>query len=104
MKTYIKLATVLALSALSCSALAADQAVNISQFAFTPTTLEVPVGTKVIWTNQDKVNHSVISDTGAFTSPPLKQGGNSSYAFISPGTYAYHCGYHAYMTGIINVK
>ena len=104
MKTMIKFLSVLTLSVFSCSVMAADTAVNITQFAFAPPSVEVPVGTKVIWTNQDKATHSVISDSGVFSSPPLKQGDNFSYTFTGAGTYAYHCGYHTYMTGVIIVK
>lgn len=103
MRKFAGLAMVLALSVLSCSAMAADRTVDISQFAFTPG-VEVPVGTKVIWTNRDQVNHSVIGDTGIFSSGPLKPGDNFSHIFSAAGTYAYHCGYHAYMTGVIVVK
>lgn len=104
MKPLLLLMTTLSLSALSCSVMAADMMVNITQFAFTPAAIEVPAGTKVTWTNQDKVNHSVTSDAGAFSSPPLKQGDDFSYTFTTPGTYPYHCGYHSYMTGSVTVK
>ncbi|MHB1677433.1 MAG: cupredoxin domain-containing protein [Sulfuriferula sp.] len=104
MKPFVQLVSVLALSVVCFSAMAADMAVTISQFAFTPPAIEVPVGTKVIWTNQDQAKHSIISDTGVFGSSPLKQGDNFSYTFTGPGTYAYHCGYHSYMTGVITVK
>ncbi len=104
MKTIIKLWPVLVLVVVSCSAMGADMGVNIIQFAFAPATVEVPAGTKVIWTNQDKAHHSVISDTGLFGSSPLKQGEKFSHTFSGAGTYAYHCGYHAYMTGVVVVK
>ncbi|MHB0991508.1 MAG: plastocyanin/azurin family copper-binding protein [Burkholderiales bacterium] len=103
MRKFTRLITVLALSVLSCSVMAADRTVDISQFAFTPV-VEVPVGTNVIWINQDQVNHSVIGDAGIFSSGPLKPGDNFSHTFTAAGTYAYHCGYHAYMTGVVVVK
>ena len=103
MKLSTLWASTLLLSTLSLAAVA-DTAVNISQFTFVPPTVAVPVGTKVIWTNQDKVNHSIISDTGIFSSNPLKLGDSFSYTFTTPGTYSYHCGYHSYMTGVITVK
>ena len=103
MKPMLVLIVTLFFSALSFAAVA-DATVDISQFAFTPATIVVPAGTKVIWTNQDKVNHSVIGDAGVFSSAPLKQGDNFSYTFATAGTYSYHCGYHNYMTGSVTVK
>ena len=105
MKTMLLLIATVTFSAQSFAAVA-DATVDISQFAFSPATIVVPAGTKVIWTNQDKVNHSVIGDAAKckFSSAPLKQGDTFSYTFATPGTYSYHCGYHNYMTATITVK
>ena len=89
---------------ISTSVFAADTTIHIAQFAFTPASIEVAAGSKVTWVNDDKAVHSVISDTTGFSSEPLKQGEQFSTTFSTPGTYKYHCGFHAYMTGSVTVK
>lgn len=89
---------------LSAHAYAADTTIKISQFAFSPASVEVAAGSKVTWVNEDKAAHSVISDTTGFSSEPLKQGDAFSMTFSTPGTYAYHCGFHSYMIGKVVVK
>ncbi len=39
--------------------------VSIANFAFSPTSLTVKVGTKVSWTNNDTVTHTVTANKGA---------------------------------------
>lgn len=103
MPTYLKFMAAMILAVASHGVMA-DTAINLAQFAFSPTTVTVPTGEKVTWANQDAVTHSVLSDQNLFTSPPLKPGEAFSYTFTSAGTYSYHCGYHSYMTGSITVK
>ena len=78
-------------------------AVTIQNFAFIPASVTVPAGTTVTWTNQDSAPHQVASDTGAFSSITLGQGGKYSFTFTSPGTYPYHCSIHTFMKGTITV-
>ena len=78
--------------------------VHIENFAFSPATLTVPVGTTITWTNDDGTLHTVTSTTKVFTSAGLDGGGTFSYTFTSPGTYSYYCKLHPHMTGTIVVK
>ncbi len=78
-------------------------AVSLLNMSFSPATLSVPVGTTVVWTNDDVVTHTVTSNTSAFDSGNLTPGNKFSMTFTSAGTYAYHCKIHAYMTGSIVV-
>ncbi len=84
----------------------ADGSVSISGFAFSPAVIEVPAGSPVTWTNQDKASHSIVGDTssGDFSSDVLKQGDHFSHTFSLTGTYKYRCGFHKYMTGTVVVK
>jgi plastocyanin len=77
--------------------------VDIANFAFSPATLTVKVGTTVTWTNQDSAAHTVTSDTGLFDSGNMPQGKTFSYTFTTAGTYAYHCTYHAMMKATVVV-
>ncbi|WP_413438516.1 plastocyanin/azurin family copper-binding protein [Sulfuriferula sp. GW1] len=98
-------ALMMTLSATSTQA-HADGSVSISRFAFSPAVIEVPAGSRVTWTNQDKASHSIVGDTDSagFSSDVLKQGDHFSHTFSVAGTYKYRCGFHKYMTGTVVVK
>lgn len=102
-KNFLLLASLISLSVVSLQTYA-NSSVAISAFAFAPISIEVPVGSLVIWTNQDGANHSVIGDAGSFASDTLTQGQSFSHTFNMAGTYKYHCGFHKYMTGTVVVK
>jgi plastocyanin len=82
---------------------AADVSVAISNFAFVPPAVTIPAGTTVVWTNNDSVSHTVTSDTGIWDSGSLEKSGSFRYTFTTPGTFAYHCIPHPYMTASITV-
>jgi plastocyanin len=78
--------------------------VSIKNFAFSPVSLTVKVGTKVSWTNNDTVTHTVTADKGAFNSGPLTPGSTFSFTFTKAGTYSYHCNIHPSMMATIVVQ
>ena len=79
--------------------------VTIEKFAFQPKELSVPVGTKVVWTNNDEEPHTVTSPGEQFKSSKALDGGDTySVTFSKPGTYTYFCTVHPFMTGTITVK
>ena len=83
----------------------ATNAVSLQNFAFLPASITVKAGTKVTWTNQDDVNHSVINDMSG-TGPASSLFGRDatySYTFTTAGTYTYHCQPHPYMHGTVIV-
>ena len=86
---------------------AADAAVAINNFAFTPAALTVTVGDRVTWTNnQAGVPHTATSNTGvtpAFDTGNLATGASGSVTFNTAGTFAYHCTIHPNMAGTITV-
>lgn len=78
-------------------------------FAFSPATLTIPVGTTVTWKNTTDVGHTVSSDDGktfnSGDSTPLSSGGGTfSFTFTAPGTFAYHCDFHPSMKATIIVQ
>ncbi|MFI2206575.1 plastocyanin/azurin family copper-binding protein [Streptomyces sp. NPDC020192] len=79
--------------------------VAIKNFAFSPTTLKVTAGTTVTWTNQDADAHTVTSagSGGPLHSPALAGHATYSYRFTKPGTYAYLCTIHPFMTAKVEV-
>ncbi len=79
--------------------------VTIKGYAFAPKTLTVAPGTTVRWTNRDSDIHTIVSDTNAFTaSDDLSIGKSFTHTFRKTGTFKYHCGQHAFMTGTVIVK
>jgi plastocyanin len=83
---------------------ATGTAVTISNMAFSPATVTIPLGTKVTWTNTDPVAHTVTAVGGAFNSGHLNPGQTFSYTFDKAGTFDYACTYHPYMKGTITVQ
>ncbi|HUW10413.1 MAG TPA: cupredoxin domain-containing protein [Anaerolineae bacterium] len=77
--------------------------VSIQGFAFVPGSIVVSSGTTVRWTNNDRVQHTVTSDTGLFDSDALQPGETFDRSSAAPGTYRYHCTFHPSMTGTIVV-
>ncbi|MFE0514971.1 cupredoxin family copper-binding protein [Streptomyces sp. NPDC058964] len=80
-------------------------AVAIKNFAFSPATLKVKAGTTVTWTNQDGDAHTVTSagSGGPLHSAALATHATYSYTFTKPGTYAYLCTVHPFMTATVEV-
>jgi amicyanin len=90
----------------SASASAAPQganAVDITNFAFAPATLTVPVGSTVTWTNHDEEPHTVAAGDGSFHSPGMGTGATYSFTFANPGTFDYMCSIHPFMHGTVVV-
>lgn len=85
---------------------AAADSVTIQDYAYSPATITVKVGTTVTWTNKDNVEHTVTTDPGApaaIESGLFGNGKSFSYTFTKAGTYAYHCQPHPYMKGTVTV-
>ena len=80
--------------------------VTINNLSFAPASITVAKGTKVTWTNQDSVDHTVTADTASSNAPASSTFGNGqtySFTFNTPGTYTYHCSVHPFMTGTVVV-
>jgi amicyanin len=82
---------------------AAGPAVNITNFAFVPATLTVPVGATVTWTNHDEEPHTIAAGDGSFHSPGMGTNATYSFSFANPGTFDYICSIHPFMHGTVVV-
>jgi plastocyanin len=78
--------------------------VSIENFNIVPATLTVAVGTTVVWTNHDDVEHTVTASDSGFSSPAIQTDGQYSYTFTTPGTYSYFCAIHPFMTAKVIVQ
>jgi len=102
--TALAVATLAAGALASQGAPAADAKVQIDQYAFLPQRVTVKAGTTVTWTNDDDDSHTVASNSKLFKSKALDTGDKFSFTFTTPGTYAYICSVHPYMTGAVVVE
>ena len=93
-------------AAASSQAATPPQEIDISQFAFSPRELTVPVGTELIWVNHDQTIHSVIGqgEGGKFSSPGLDSGDRFRMVFKHSGDFTYVCSLHPYMKGVVHVR
>ena len=82
---------------------AADPALTIADFHFTPSAVTVHVGDTITWTNNGPSTHTATARDGSFNTGPLKQGQSASHTFIHAGTFAYFCQIHPFMHGTIVV-
>ena len=80
--------------------------VSIVDFAFTPKTITVPVGTTVRWTNNGNAPHTVTSTSSprAFDSGTLNPGDTFQHTFTTAGQFPYRCAIHPSMTGTVIVE
>lgn len=90
-------------------AAAPDSGVTVQLFKFRPDRLEVKAGTRVTWTNQDDIGHTVTSGTpgtpdGAFDFRLAGKGATASREFTRPGVFPFFCDRHRAMRGEIHVN
>jgi plastocyanin len=76
--------------------------VTIDNFEFTPQTLRVDKGTRVVFSNSSGTTHTA-TDKGAFDTGRIKAGKSAAFRFQQKGTFAYHCKIHSFMHGKIVV-
>ena len=101
-------AVVLILAGLSIAATTESQ-VGVRIFQFQPGQVEVRAGTRVTWTNQDDITHTVTSGTpeqrdGRFDQRLSGKGAATTVEFKDPGVYPYFCDKHPSMRGEIRVN
>lgn len=86
----------------------ASAAIEMQDFAFTKTSLDIAKGTTVTWTNKDGTTHTVSSGTPPTTDGKfdgqVAPGTTFSFTFNDAGTFTFFCAIHNSMTGTITVK
>lgn len=80
--------------------------VSIREHRFEPATLTVKAGTTVRWVNEEKrTSHSILfKGEGGFESERLFPGEQWQRRFDRPGRFAYTCGPHPEMNGVVEVQ
>ena len=107
-RNFIFLGVLLVLGVVAVSGCTSKQSenntVNIQNSAYIPVTLNVKVGTTVMWINKDPHPQDVVSDSGLFNSGNLNNGQSYNYTFNQTGSYPYHSSIHPSMNGTIVVS
>jgi plastocyanin len=85
-----------------------DAGVEVRTFQFREQRLEIPAGTRIVWSNQDQIEHTVTSGVpdsadGAFAGRLDGKGATFGHRFDRTGTYRYYCDRHHFMRGEIRV-
>jgi len=79
-----------------------SKTVTVSNFEFTPKTLRVDKGTRVVFSNSSGTTHTA-TDKGIFDTGRIKGGKSVAVSFQQKGTFSYHCKIHPFMHGKIVV-
>jgi plastocyanin len=81
-----------------------DVAINDQSPYFDPGLVQVPLGSKVRFTNRGAAEHSVTSDTGLFDSGPIPPGGAWIYDATTAGSFNYSDSSRPFAVGTIQVS
>jgi plastocyanin len=87
-----------------------EMTVSLQNFAFSPTTLTVPVGSTVTFTNNDGTKHTASQGKdgqkadGALFDLQLDPGASDTFTFDTAGTYDVTCTIHSQMNMTITVQ
>jgi plastocyanin len=78
--------------------------VSMQNLRFKPDHVQVAVGQKVTWRNDENIGHDVKADSGAsFASKTFNKDGSYSFTPSKAGTIKYECTLHPGMDGTIDV-
>jgi plastocyanin len=83
---------------------AGGTAITIENFQYSPNPIVVKAGDTITVTNDDGTAHTLTADDGRFDTGDLTGGAEKTITVAAPGTYAYHCDIHNYMTGKIEAR
>lgn len=90
--------------AVATTATAAEvHTINMDGTRFTPETLTVQRGDRVVWVNKDPFPHTATAGR-TFDSGSIPAGKSWSYVAREPGEYAYVCTLHPGMKGTLIVR
>jgi plastocyanin len=80
----------------------ASKTVTIDNFEFTPQTLRIDKGTRVVFSNTSGTAHTA-TDKGVFDTGRIRADKSAAVRFQQKGTFAYHCKIHPFMHGKVVV-
>jgi plastocyanin len=77
--------------------------VSLTEYVYSPGTVQIAAGDTVKWTNNGFVIHTATSSGGFWDSGSILTGGTFSRTFTFGGSFPYRCSIHPFMTGQIIV-
>jgi len=83
---------------------AAENSVTVANYAFTPSTITVTVGTTVTWTSHDVLIYTVTAKDFSFNSGALRPQASFRHVFKEAGIYEYLSVIHPTMKGTVVVQ
>lgn len=81
-----------------------ESKVSIMSSAYSPASLTIVSGSKVTWTNNDNMAHTVTTAEGSINSGDIAPGSSYSKTFTTAGTYNYYDAHNTSMTGVLIVS
>jgi plastocyanin len=104
-KKFLALGVLIVLGAVAVSGCASQSSntILINNSSFTPSILNVQVGSTVTWINKANTTQNIVSSTGVFSSGNLTNGMSYSYTFNQSGSYPFHSAVNPKITGTIIV-
>ncbi len=88
----------------SATVLKPSDVVSMQNLRFKPDHVQVAVGQKITWRNDENIGHDVKADSGAsFSSETFNKDGTYSFTPTKAGTIKYECTLHPGMDGTIDV-
>jgi plastocyanin len=82
---------------------AVEHIVEIGDFEFAPSTLQVRPGDTIIWKNLDIVPHTVTASDKSWDSGTIAKGASYRHVVTAGETTAYFCRFHPSMTGAFEI-
>lgn len=78
--------------------------VKITDFKYKPPAVEVKVGSRLTFVNEDNAAHTGTSKTpGAFDSGSIRRGESKTVVLKKAGNFNYYCAFHPFMKAKIQV-
>jgi plastocyanin len=79
-------------------------AVSMSEFAFSPSTVEAAVGDVIEFTNSDAVPHTATLDDESCTTENIAGGSTGALVFTDAGSFPFFCKIHPDMKGTFEIS
>lgn len=77
---------------------------NLSDKAYQPNPIKIPVWGSVSWTNDDRIAHSVTATEGEFDSAVMQPDEVFEHTFDKIGGFEYYCMLHPSMVGHVVIR
>ena len=77
--------------------------ITIQNYAYRPASVAVRAGTTITVVNRDPTQPTLTADNGAFDTGTIQPGQSKQLTLRRPGSFSYHCAFHAFMTGTLRV-